>query len=329
MPAEPSAKIRIVAFDLVRLIGFLNSVAYAQAALNHTKLQWRPDQDFAKSRVFSALYSALGYTPPGTAEIAQDTSRIDNDRAHLLAQHWHTTITKIACGPAPLLAYLRSMEEVKEYASKATREVFRDAGQINSEIAGTTHEAIERLAKIRLASTLFILPTAVAVGIGAAAVGAAGLALDVGAVSASYQVIGSFARTVQEAHGAKAIAIQTGKPAGEYAADRLYDVAADKVKGAAEKQLEKAEPLIKQGERDIAHLARQLKDKTSTKKVAKLGRQLERKTDTLRGSLQQSKNATRTIRAAQTVGVVLQLAFLAYDLYEAVNEYKEDTGTGE
>jgi hypothetical protein len=329
MSPEPPRRIQIVAFDLVRVIQFLNSVAYAQAALNHTRLQWRPDQDFAKSRVFRSVYSALGYTPPGTVEIAQDVGRIDSDRAQLLAQHWHATLNKIVCGPVPLLAYLRSMEDVKDYASKATREVFRDAGQINSEIAGATHEAIERLARIRLASTLFILPTAVGAGIGAAAVGAAGLALDLGVVSASYQVIGSFARSVQEAHSAKAIAIQTGKPAAEYAVDKGYEVVEDKVKKAAEKRLEKAEPLIKQGERDIAKLAQQLKQKTSTKKIAKLGRQLERKTDALSGPLQQSKNATRAIRVAETAGVVLQLAFLAYDLYEAVEEFKQDTRAGE
>jgi hypothetical protein len=321
-----AAPIRIVALDLSRLISFLNSVAYAQAALNHTKTLWRPDQSFSQSKAFSAIYSALGYTSPGTVEVTQDVGLIERDRARLLHQHWHAALLKMAHGPPSLFTYLKAMEDVKDYATQSTRGTFRDAARINSEIAGETHKAIERLAKIRLASTLIILPTAVGVGIGATAAGAVGLAFQLGLVSTSYQVIGSFARSVQEAHSARAIAVNTGKPIAEYAADKSYEAVEEAAKKAAENRLEKASVIIAGAKREIGQLSGELGRKISTSKIAKISRKIERNAAELRVATTRSRIITDGMKSMKDAGAVLQLVFLAYDLHEAVEEYRKDIG---
>jgi hypothetical protein len=331
VPANPQRCVQVLAFDLSRLVGYLNGIAYAQAALNHTRVQWRPDQDFANSRVLSSVYSLLGYTPPGTAEVAQDVGRIEEDRKRLLAKYWTVSLHKLSHGPLTLLHYLNAMDEVKQGATDGLKDIFRDVGSLNSDIADATHDAVVRLADIRLASSLFVLSTTAVVGIGLTAVGAAGTAFQLAAVSTGYQVIGNFARSIQEAHSAKAIVFKTGGPVRDRVLEQGGDKLAGNVEKAAEKRLEQASETIEAAERQVAQLAQQLKRKIgNSAKSAKLARKLGRQTEALGAGMQTAKNAGRVMKTAKfTGGVVLPLVFLAHDLYEAVEEYRSDVGAGE
>ena len=96
----------------------------------------------------------LGYTPPGTAEVAQNVAAIEDDRSRLLVHYWHAALHKPASDPLPLVTYLHALDSVGSSATDGVRGVFRDAGRLNSDIADATHEAIVQLADIRLGSSL-------------------------------------------------------------------------------------------------------------------------------------------------------------------------------
>ncbi len=83
----PHRHFRIAAFDLRRIYHFINSVAYAQAAQNHTKLSWQAYKD---SAVLNAIYFVMYWKgAPGTVEVSQDTQLIEARRSVLMRHYWN------------------------------------------------------------------------------------------------------------------------------------------------------------------------------------------------------------------------------------------------
>ena len=322
----PHRHFRIAAFDLRRIYHFINSVAYAQAAQNHTELSWQAYKD---SAVLNAIYFVMYWKgAPGTVEVSQDTQLIESRRSVLMRHYWNTSLGKFHHGPHALITYLEALDKVKQASIESLQETFRDANKLNSEIGDATHTGIKWLAGIKLGSTAFI-----AVASGGLTLSGGAAAVSAGYVAAGYSVLGTFAKDMASAKHADIIALdiskEAGKVAGQEKISQIAEKSALKLELNAQTRLAREGALIASAEVKIKQLSQEIARKTSSSKIAKLGRQMDY-VEAERASAQAAAaNAQRLGQLAHLAGKALPIVFAAHDVMEALREYHEDIGAPE
>ena len=317
-----SSKYSFMVVDLRRCASLVWSCAYARALQEHTKLEWQP---YRESTFLNAAYSLLFWKgAPGTAEVRQDRQAIDAKTRRYFDHTFHTLLQKShAHGPVGLVHYVNGLVESRAYCLNAVQQVFRDSSSINSEIAGQTEHAIKTLAKIKLTSTLALTGMTCSV---AMLGGSAVLLAESGAIKLGADVIGEIVKPHEHiGTNVKGVAYQLAKYEGEKGSDK----AAEAAKGIGEKALGEYGPKLAAAQRRIERYSYELFRKFGRRKAARAeARLLNAKADKAVAT-RAVESAERTIKVAKFAGKAVPLVFAAWDVYDAWQDYKEDTATGE
>jgi hypothetical protein len=316
MAPQASAHAKVAVFNLRRLIGCLNSVAYARAATIGTSMQY---QNFSESGVMNALISACT-GQPGIADINQNTVAIEHQRKQFAKSYLQTALNKAHDDPSDFLAYLNHLEKVKEQNLAMLRQTFQQAAAVNSGIDHSLTIAIDVLAATKAASTIAIAVTPVGLTFAGAE---ASLIATASGVAFVYSIGKGIAKNLGEAKDVKVIAFDAGKDFAKEAGKEGISRVADKVKEHAAEKLAEHTDLITEAEQKIDELTVKLARKVSSKKIAKLNRQIGRAEEALSEAKTMASKARLTgIAASRGVPVV----FAAMDIWEAIDDLQKDVG---
>jgi hypothetical protein len=303
----------VVVYDLPATLQFLGSVALAEAIQFNTTMQWK---DYKDSTVLNVIYAAfLGFKGrPGWVEVEQNWSVIRQRQQELWLRHADTFLKKVHEGPLSTCLFLERMQEVKNSALQGVQAVFRDAQQINAEIVGETTQAINNLALIKCGATITL-----AVMTGGFAIAGSALVVQAGAVSLGYKVAAHFAKDLQQAKSAKAIAIDlgthTGKEVGE---DKLVQPGAEwtfrwLLTRPGTIAVAQKLGLFSNATGAIEEYSRQLANARTVARQAKLA-----------GRIAGKQSGMATVMGTAATRIV-PVVFAVKDIVEAVGEYQEDT----
>lgn len=331
----------IMCYDFPTISRYFRSCAVVMALQQTTHIEWTTYRD---SKVLNAVYAALFWKePPGFAEVRMgtqaDIERRTDDLHERFVMAWVRKLTTE--GPASAMRYVAEIGALKEYARKALDELYREIGAINQAVIGETQRGINNLAAIKLTAQVGVAVIGAAAGlafVGAAAAGTAGgagmtiLGLNAGAGGLAFGGVGlansvshSLIKSWEGGAGAKVagVAFEVGKAgAGEVGSSIAGNVLDKSLQGGA-----KSTQIILSArgeiEKQAARLAQEgLKKKAQEKAVSIITQRA--------AQIQVQKTAqagfqSAAINAAR-MGRIIPVAFAAWDIWDAVSDYRETVG---
>lgn len=337
--AAPS--LPVMCYDLRTISTFFRSCAVVMSLQQTTHIEWTTYRD---SKVLNAIYATLFWKePPGFAEVRMGTQTdIDRRTNEMHERFLMTWVRKLTTeGPASATRYAAEMASLKDYARKALDELYREIGAINAAVIGETQRGINNLAAIKLGAQVGVAVIGAVTGIafvGAAAAGTAGgagmtiLGLNAGAggmafagVGAAHSMTHSLIKSWEGGPGAKVagVAFEGGK-AG------VAEVGSGIAGGMLEKSLQgasKAEQIIMSArgeiEKQAARLAQQGIKKKAAEKATSIITQRAAQIQVQKGV--QAGLQSTAINAARA-GRIIPVAFAAWDIWDAVSDYRETVG---
>jgi hypothetical protein len=332
----------IVCYDMFAISRFFRSCALTIATQQTTHIEW---QTYRDSTILNAVYAALFWKePPGLAEVKMGTRATIDRRTDEMHLHFLLTwIRKLAeKGPTAAHGYVSEMSRLRDSARDAVQEVFRDASGINNEVIGAAQQAIDRLALIKLTAQVgvaLIGGVAAVAFVAAAAGGAAAgssltiLGLEAGASGTGFAIAGA-AHSITHSvvknweAGPKAQFAGVTWEAGKAGASALGDHITGHSLEHALKGSAKAQQIIRSAEGEItkysARLAQEgLKKKAMAKAaniVANRSAQVAAQNTAMQSFGRQATNAAR-------FGKGIPVLFAAWDIWDAVGDYRETMET--
>lgn len=333
----------IMCYDFPTISRYFRSCAVVMALQQTTHIEWTTYRD---SKVLNAVYAALFWKePPGFAEVRMgtgaDIARRTDDLHERFVMAWVRKLTTE--GPASATRYVAEIGALKDYARKALDELHREIGAINQAVIGETQRGINNLAAIKLGAQVGVAVIGAAAGlafVGAAAAGtstAGGVGMTIlgmkagagglafGAVGAANSISHSLIKTWEGGAGAKVagVAFEVGKAgAGEVGSSIAGNVLEKSLQGGA-----KSAQIILSArgeiEKQAARLAQEgLKKKAQQKAVniiTQRAAQIQVQKTAQAGFQSAAINAAR-------VGRVIPVAFAAWDIWDAVGDYRDTVG---
>jgi hypothetical protein len=284
----------------------------------NTHIEWKPYRD---SKVLNFIYDTLvpWKAGPGTAEINQDLARVNRLTTqyfdHLFDIFIEKSITK---GPADLVHYVNNLVATRAYALQAVQEMFRDATAINEEVAGTAHEAVQKLAAIKLASTLVL--TGMSCGVALSGAGVALIAQASG-VKFAYDLSLDIVKP-DLAATAKGIGYDSEKILLDIGSDHLKEHVAKAGEHALKESEGKLDLAIQRINRYSAQLAKHIR----SKKAIKITRRLGSAEADASFAARHAQLAKTAMKGVKFVGKALPVVFATWDAIDAIKEYHEDLG---
>jgi hypothetical protein len=328
-------KISIMCYDMHAISRFFRSCALAIATQQTTHIEW---QTYRDSMVLNAVYSAMFWKePPGFAEVKTGTrATIDLRTDQMHSQFLLTWIHKLAeQGPVEAHRYVSEIGQLREYARDAIQEVFRDASGINNEVIGATQQAIANLAKIKLAAQVGVALIGAVAGVAFVAGGAAAgssltiLGVEAGASPAAFAIAGaahsithSVIKNWEDGPRAQVVGVSwetakagTSELGGHIAGHSLEHA----LKGSA-----KAQQIIRSAEGEIAkYSARLTQEGLKRKAMAKATNIIANRTAQVAMQKTAMQSFSRQARNAVRVGKGIPVLFAAWDIWDAVGDYRE------
>jgi hypothetical protein len=325
-------------YDLPTISRFFRSCALVIATQQTTQLQWKTYRD---SSVINAVYTVLFWKgPPGFAEVKTGNTReIEKKTDELHQQYLMTWVRKICTeGPAGAHTYVNEMGKLKEYARDATQSVFREASSINSAVIGETQHAITNLAQIKLGAQVGValigvvagvaFVSAAAAGSAAAGAGTSILGLQAGTTGLGFAVAGtgnamthSLIKTWEQGPSAKLVAVSMD--AGKAVASEGGGAIAGGVLVRALAGSAKTAQIIKSAEGEIAKYSARLAQEGLRKKAAaKATNIVAQRTAQVTAQQAAQHGFQATAGRAAAVGMFLPVVFAAWDIWDAVSDYR-------
>lgn len=332
MPASRS-RMRIApvvaCFDLVDTLHFLWSVAQARAVQEQTRLIWVPYRD---SAVLNAIYSVLrSYGEPGTAEVTQNTAGIAELTDKYFTELAKQFLTRAVddSHPLSLARWMEVQRDVRDYALRSVQEVYRDAGTINSEIAEGTRRGIQRLATIKLGSTIALTGMSCAIGMGWVSGLARAQVLIAGGTKLGYGLAGDVIKEWGEHPSANAIAVGAVKGGTRellmYGAEEGGKHVAEKGVQATTAWAVRYLPSLKAANAQVLRYSELVGHRLGKRKMSIALRRLSAARAESTAVHAGARTAIRAVKAAKLAQKSVPLVFAAYDIYEAFREYEEET----
>jgi len=289
----------------------------------------------------------LGYRE--ARELEQLPARIEQLEAEIArrtdALHEQFLMTWVAKlgdkGPAAAHGYVTEMERLRDYARTAVQEVFRNASSINNEVLGATQKAITDLARIKLGAQVGVALIGGIAGIAFVAAAAGGTAAGAGlsilgleagasglgfaAARTGHAVTQTLIKTWEGGPGAAVAGVSTdlGKATASEVGGRIAGHSLDKaLAGSA-----KAQQIIRSAEGEIAKYSARLAQAGLRKKAAAKATNIvanrTAQVATQQAALQGfQKTALNAARFGKTIPVV----FAAWDIWDAVGDYRATVG---
>ncbi len=334
-----TAAVPVVCYDLPTISRFFRSCALAIATQQTTQLQWKTYRD---SSVINAVYTVLFWKePPGFAEVKTGTTQEIEKKTDELHQQFLLTWVRKVCteGPAKAHTYVTEMGKLKEYARDATMSVFREASSINSAVIGETQQAITNLARIKLGAQVGVALIGAVAGVafvGAAMAGGAAagagttiLGLQAGTTGLGFAAVGTghamthnLIKTWEQGPGAKVAAISMD--AGKAVVSEGGGAIAGGVLERALAGSAKSAQIIKSAEGEIAKYSARLAQEGLRKKAAaKATNIVAQRTAQVTAQQTAQRGFQATAGRAAAGGMFLPVAFAAWDIWDAVGDYRD------
>jgi hypothetical protein len=300
---------KVVTVDLRRMTGFINSVAYAQAAAIFTSIKI---DTFSPNAIMNAIAQATT-GQPGIADVEEDSKAIEAYQKRKSRELLTAALAKAAESPAAFQAYMRYLDADRQRNLVNLQNTYRSASQIDERNDISLSKTIDVLAAIKLVSTvtLAVVPAGLLLR-GAAA------ATEAGIISFGYGILKDIAKDIAGAADAKVIAFDVTKDLVKEGVSQATDKAGERAATRLTQQTE----LIATANQQIDALSMQLARKVSNSKIAKLDRQIGRAQQVL----QQATKSAALNRGAMFAAKPLIVVFAAQDVWEGIEEYKKDTG---
>jgi len=312
--------IQVTCLTLEGIFRMLNSSALSIAIAQHTLPRWEAYKD---SKFLNAVYALKVFGEgPGWMTIDQDWKAIVESREYWFNRFVNAFLAKLDSGPAAVMTYLERIDQLGQDSRLEVQRRYADVHAINHEIISETGDAIRRLAKIKLVSTVLV-----ALGSGGAALAGGGAAY--GAVSFSFSVATKVAKNVAEAKEGKVLAIDLGKEVLKEGTTQGLELGGEMATAAGSWRLFQASqsPQWREAVAKIEALSREIARKSSSRKIAKLG---AKKGRIMQQALIQTPGVQSGVKLIQRgslaskAGVGLSVVFAALDIIDAINEYQED-----
>ena len=291
----------VAAYDLHRLVGFANSVAYAKAAAIGTSVKL---ESFSDNGIMNTLIMACT-GEGGFANVEQDVKLIENQRERFARQFLSEILDQSAKGPRQLTARLAFLEKEKGRALQDVQTHFERARNINTAIDNRLRFSINTLASVKAASCLFLA----AAPLGAAAVGGAGLAATAGGISFIFSVSKTLAKNLAEGNDASVVAFETGKELGKEGVSR------GTTKAAALMTVQ--EQLFEEALRKVRSLSKSLEGAVKAKYIRSLKERIALQQGRMAGAALPAAAAPLARGTARAVPVV----FAAMDTWDAITDF--------
>jgi hypothetical protein len=320
MPGK--APVTVAVLDLRALIGFCRSAALWIEIQAGTRLEW---QEYRESTALNVLYALMPWKgAPGTAEVAQDWTRIQTRADQRALQIFCTFFDKLELsGPSAAGAYMFNMDVLRHSARHSVQELFNEAGRINAGVAGLAGQGARNLALIQFSATVLLAATGCWVALGGAvpavmmgSMTSAQLAGAVGAINLGYNITGSLVKSASGWDKAMAIGIEVGKEG--FARKATPWLQSQQTEQA--RQIATQSGIIAAAEARIEALTEKLSGKLGSKRRLRYNRGVERAGAAIAAAKESMKHAPLLERAAAYSIKAIPLAYLAHDLYNAGND---------
>jgi hypothetical protein len=297
----------IVCYDFPAVVRFLDSVALAMALQQNTALEWNR---YDESKVLNAMYWVMAWkTPPGTVELKTDEKRVDVVRCDLLARFVGTWLDRVCEGPRAASQYLADKARLRDLANEGIQDALREAHVINSEIGGEVRGTVEKLAAIRLSSTLAVT------GVGAAAGGLAAFA-----VASSYSIVGAVVKDWSRAPAGQVAALKFAEEGGKKFVEESLERNGVRLRATAlehQALADKALRKVRDAEKGLAKLGlSRTRRATQNRRLANAAEQFAESRRAASGFRSAGKVLGRAATAASVV-------FVAMEVVDAITEYQE------
>jgi hypothetical protein len=312
----------LMCLDLRRCAFLVWSTARARALQKQTQIEWQP---YRASKVLNAIYSLLFWKEgPGTAEIRQDQDKVARCTAQFFDDMFAAFLEKsFTLGPMGLAHYADNLVSTRAYALESVQQLFREASSINDELVGEANRTIKTLATIKLASALTL--TGVGCYVALAGSGVV-LVTQIGLVKLGADVTGEIIRPHDHIGGnVKGVAYQLGKAGAEKGSDKLVEHA----EYVGNQSIKEYGPKLVSAQRRIERYSADLARRIRGRKRVVAARRLERAAADETIAERTIKKASQTVKIAEVAGKTVPLVFAAWDLMDAVSEYREDTESAE
>lgn len=307
-------------YDLPAVVRFCRSCAVSVVMQRRTTIEWVTSPDAAIQAIYRVFFWKGA---PGTAEIrsapVEAIERETDDLQLHFLRTWLEKLTAERMGPVLAANYLENLERIRDGAREALQQLFRDANNINAEVARELGTGITRLASIKLAST-----------VGLAGVGAAGTLVLVGGqallatgVSLGYSVGCTLVKHWQTQGLARAVAVDLGTAALNEASNYAAATGAANTLAAhakSEHVLRSVQGMVRQASARVG--ARGL----SYRQVQRAGERLAHARALEGRAAQGLAQSGRLLGVANGLRVAVPVVFCAAEVWGAIEEFREDVG---
>jgi hypothetical protein len=296
--AAPAHAMTMLCLDTASLAGFIRSVALSRATQSHTKLKW---VEYKDSNVLNFIYTVMPWKgTPGWVEVNTGVqSEVKRDAAKHVSQYQNIAMKKMAEGPQSLARYLQSLDEIRTFNLRAVQETFADASSLNAQVLGETRDGIRTLAAIKLVADVTIAVAAPFV------------------VDLAYSVITTGIKEVSDGQRVDAVAFKEATVAGKELTEETMDVISKQWgQQGAEIGEEVAELEDKIAERQDVLARKVKKGKKGAYTVRKSIRQLKENAGMAQDKLGKALRKQKIFKG-------LKFGFVAWDVLEAVSDFKE------
>ena len=317
-----SGKIKPVAvacMDLKHLTGYFRSIGLAIAIQGNTRAEWK---DYDESTVLNIAYGLVPWMQkPGTVEVSQNWGKIRKEADERGQKLVLTFLDKMATkGPATAYDYAAQMQAVKQHALMATRDLFKEVGEINREIAGMAGQGARNMATIQLGATLTLAGIGCALGLGAIVVPAK-TALAATGVGLGYNIAGTFIKDAGQLSNAGAVAITT--EVGKAATGTGMDMSKGIVKGTLASHADVNTKALEAAQKKVAELNAAIERKRSASKISKLTRKAEAPKQVVAQAGKQLAVNKNVAMAGKAVSKGVPVIFFAHDVWNAYSDWAD------
>ena len=291
----------VAAYDLKRMVGFANSVAYAKAAAIGTSVKL---EKFSDNTIMNALIMACT-GEGGFAMPEQDVRQIESYRDRFARKFIADILDCSAKSPGDVAGHFKSLEQEKARALAEVQRYFDAARTINSTIDDRLRLSINTLSSVKAASCLFLAWAP----LGAAAVGGVALAATAGGISLVFSLTKSAAKNLAEGNSVGVIAWDEGKDLAKEGASR------GTAQAAAHMTVQ--EQLFQEALGKVRNLSATLEKATRSKYRKSLERQIGKQQAKMAGTGMRAAAAPAARIAAKGLPVV----FAAMDTWDAITDF--------
>lgn len=332
-----STVVPIICYDLPTISQFFRSCALAIATQQSIQFRWTTYRDRS---VINAVYATMFWKePPGTVDIQTGTvQEIESKTDELHQRYLLTWVRKLSTeGPGSAYSYASDMGRLRIVANEATQLAFREAISMNSALAGETQEAIVWLAGIKLSAQVGVAAMGagaslaflgVAAAGGVAGAGTSVLGLQAGAGGLGFAALGtansvsfSLIRTWEQGLMAKiaAVSLDTAKAT---IAEGGGAIAGGALKRALDGSAKSAH-IIKSAEAEITRYSARLAQEGLRKKAARKATDIvARRTAQVASQEAAQRGFADAARKAAGIGRTIPVVFAAWDIWDAVSDYR-------